>query len=168
MIDVTTYVELADGALTPVEDAAALPDPFYVEGALLLAVDGHRVMDFDLADDVLSLWYDLANLVTGYLARGTATTMLPDQPVELSMHVGDSDDDVRWSITNVPDPSTTVMNLVELLDALASGAAHFFGELSRLRPDETDTFNREAARWPALAQRGRHWSTPDSPGATDR
>ena len=116
MIEVATHVEVADGALVPIEDAAGLPDDFYVEGALLLTADGRRVMDVDLSDDVLSLWFDLGNVVMEYLANGEATTLLPDQPVELSLHVGDTDADVRWSIGNVPDPvSYTHLTLPTIL-----------------------------------------------------
>jgi hypothetical protein len=155
VIEIATYVQIPEGPVVPVKDATALADDFYVEGALLLRVDGIQVMDFDLKDDALSLWYDLANLVTAYLSDGTAMTYFPDQPIELSLLPGDDETTVRWSLTNLPHPSSTEVQLVELVESLAAGAEHFFREMARLRPDDRHYFDDERERWAALVTRAR-------------
>jgi hypothetical protein len=135
VIKIRSYLRQPDSLFAPIEDVTETPsDPRHVEGAIQLSIDEVPILDNELWDDVDQLWAYIGNMVEELVRSGHASTLFPDQPIELtfrrtgngrvlvSTHV--DDDDVRAASVDER----------ELLSALRESGSAFFQKMTTLLP----------------------------------
>lgn len=124
-----------DGALVPVAQfAGPLEDDRYVDGALVISVDGVEVLTTSQWDLIDQLWCDVVDMLRELDRTGKAHTYFPDQPLELAFeHVDKSR--VRITLTRSQnDRRSAELDRREFEAAICQAGVHFFGEMLRLSP----------------------------------
>ncbi|MFG2359784.1 hypothetical protein [Streptomyces sp. NPDC048521] len=143
MIEISTYLRNAAGEFTAVEEVTSYDgDPFYVEGALALTVNGVQLIDQSMWDYVDQLWAYLVKLTIEAKKSGRAEVLFPDQPIHLSIErVGQSDLLIRCDagdgkrVARIRDGEFTL--------ALGQAAERFFRDMLVLIPENKRGYEYE-------------------------
>ena len=134
---VKSYFKI-DDRFIPVEVfSGKFPEKHYIDGAIVLTIDGQEILTFDHWDLVDQLWCYIADGI-GKLGKGeNFETYFPDQPLLLrfeSLPGGRLQITVGHDVYNV-DSAT-------FLRVMRQGARDFFARMKELIPEWTDTWER--------------------------
>jgi hypothetical protein len=84
VIEVRTFLRNPDGTFGQLSESSAPPkDPWYVEGAIELVVDGVEVCGQAQWDLVDQLWAYICTMLEEFRTQDRVSTNFPDMPVEL-------------------------------------------------------------------------------------
>ncbi len=149
-IAIRTVLGTPKRGFTPIEDVERYDgEPEYVEGAIVMTVDGVPFLAEEDWDDVNWLWPFVVKASQDCERTGHGTVMFPDQPIEFRVERVGSDR-VRLSLSAKDLSRTAVASAPEYYGALAKAGLHFFEHLERLAPGaaESDREQIEALeRW---------------------
>lgn len=144
MTEVETFLRSPDGSFTKVEVCQEVPpDPDYVEGAIVLSVDGVEILGLPEWDYVDQLWSYLSTMLVELEAEGRAETSFPDQPIRFAVEaVGGS----RLLVTVEFGAQTrrVATDRQEFVDSLRRAGLEFFDGMARLVPG--NSYDRARAR----------------------
>ncbi|MFI9201846.1 hypothetical protein [Streptomyces sp. NPDC053048] len=133
MVEIETFLKGADGGFVQVEACHTPPtDLDYIEGAILLSIDGLEIIGLEEWDYVDQLWCYVADMVKQVRATGYAETYFPDQPIELSFRASGS----RILVTSKigAEVKRASASSVDLLDSVRVAGLSFFEKMSQLAP----------------------------------
>lgn len=133
MIEIDTFLRGPDGGFVPTASCtAAPPDPDYVEGAILLTVDGREIIGLEEWDYVDQIWAYIAEMVTQLNSSGHAETHFPDQPIKLSFQV--TRNRVLVTVETGADTKRASTPTEEFVRALKKAGLVFFEKMNELVP----------------------------------
>lgn len=140
MVEVETYIKLNDNFIKLSEFNNILPEEDnYVDGAIVLNVNGKEVLTFQHYDYIFLLW--------GFIVDGISKTNLideaiigfPDQPSEIKF-IPSAQDRVKIYID---DNMVTSIERLELLNALRNEAKLVFEKLISLNPSRKNHYLKD-------------------------
>ena len=150
LINISTYLGNPDSGFVEISEVPSYEgDSFYVEGAMELTVNGVQLIDQSMWDYIDQLWSYLVQLVIKAKASGSAEVLFPDQVIYLNIdRVGECDCLVRSRCGE--DKRAARVSVVELSDAVAQAAEHFFDSMISLIPEERKGYEHELRKVEAL------------------
>lgn len=142
MIEVGSLLKIDEGFVAIGEYHGAISEPDYVEGVMMLAVDGVVLLDERDWDLIDLLWHYVITVLEDLARSGSGETMFPDQQVVLRFErLGDHRVLISYLVPG-QTPVTAQCRLDELYSAMIAAGRHFFGEMIRLDPSG-ERFHRE-------------------------
>ncbi|GIW98767.1 MAG: hypothetical protein KatS3mg111_2100 [Pirellulaceae bacterium] len=134
---VKSYFKI-DDRFIPVETfSGEFPDKNYIDGAIVLTIDGQEIFTFEHWDLVDQLWCYIADGI-GKLREGEDfETYFPDQPLLLRFELINK----RFVRVTVGDDTYEVATET-FLKTLQRGAKEFFQRMRELLPDWNDTWEK--------------------------
>ena len=139
MVEVETFLRLGDGSFVPITDCDDSPDDSdYIEGAIALSIDGYPVIGVQEWDYVDQLWTYVSEMVRVMLQVGVSSIYFPDQPIKLEFKRQGN----RVLISREIGSSLKKFSVPEadLLNELRSAGKIFFERMSKLLPENADTY----------------------------
>lgn len=153
MVSVETYfgtpgkfLAMADWRLPP-------SDPSYIEGAIVLRINGIQVLGLEEWDDVNWLWSYIINVLEDLDSRPEASTDFPDQPLLLKFVRRPAGKIAVEVSHNSVVLSTAEADMREFLLVLEDAGANFFERLAEVIPEESTIHLRDRDRIKAAAAR---------------
>ncbi|MCE7008678.1 hypothetical protein LWC34_38575 [Kibdelosporangium philippinense] len=151
MIEVRSFLKQQDGSFQRYEETTVPPsDSDYVEGAIELVIDGVEVIGQQQWDYVDQLWAYIADMVSDLREHDEVRTTFPDMPVEFALRRTAPG---RLLVSCESSTPTRVQAVeTELVQALTQAGLAFFERMSRLLPDNAESYDlaseslREAAK----------------------
>jgi len=134
---VETYLKIDDKFILVDDYDGALPDEFYVEGAIRLEIAGQVILCEKHWDLVDQLWcYIVEGL--GHLALGEVCDIgFPDQPLRFIVEpISD------YCVEVIIGDESYRVDRQSFFGAMLEGAEKFFVAMKRLSPDASDTWER--------------------------
>lgn len=128
-----------EGSLIPAAQfVGPLEDENFVDGALVISVDGTDLITLSEWDDIVDLWCYIINMLTELKRTGRAVAGFPDQPIGLSFeHVGESR--VRIAVMfSETERRVAEADRTEFDTAIRRAGAQFFREMLRLVPGDKE------------------------------
>lgn len=146
MIEISSYLRHSSGRFTSVDSVTTPPpDSLHVEGAVELTIDGVQIMDTAMWDYVDQLWAYLSHMIPALRERGEASTLFPDQPIELTFsRQGKGRVLVTLEINGKTRRTSTEERA--LVEALRVHGSAFFSKMTRLLPENRDVYEKSLAR----------------------
>ncbi|WKU44775.1 hypothetical protein Q3V23_12190 [Streptomyces sp. VNUA116] len=153
VLEVSSFLRDSSGALLPIEQADfSIPDPSYVEGALVLSANGVEVLSLEHWDYVDQLWSYVVNMLESLKTSDSASTGFPDQPMELKFTRKGSYGVLVQSIAR-DDKRSAVVEEAELLSVLREAGVRFFDRMQELDPRSASSYAQERERLILSCQR---------------
>lgn len=139
-----------DGRFVELSEARPVANQDYVEGAIVLQIDGESVLGFDTWDDVNWLWSFLVDAIDDVRAGRAHSLMFPDQPLELKFLPRPGKGSwIRVEVSTSP-PRGRSVEREELVAAFKEAAIDYFEATPRFAP-------RNAGEADVLLKRVRGW-----------
>jgi hypothetical protein len=139
-----------DDEFVELSEARPVAKQDYVEGAIVLEIDGEAVLDVDTWDDVNWLWSFLVDAIDGVRAGKAHTLRFPDQPLEVKFLPKPGKGSwVRVEVNTRP-PRGRSVERDELVAAFKEAAIEYFEATPRLAPrnaGEADILLKRVRRW---------------------
>ncbi|MDM5175616.1 hypothetical protein PO883_00120 [Massilia sp. DJPM01] len=126
----------------PIEEwKGAIEDPEYVEGAIILTLNGKIILDESLWDDVNWFWPYIANGLPDILEGKDFQTGLPDQPITFSVkHLNDN-----WLLLHVFSKDRELVKVKikknDYLSEMARGAIDFISRIEEIAPGSVSSID---------------------------
>ncbi len=140
MIEIKSYLRMRDGRFVLVGDVGNPPsDPYHVEGAVELTINGVPIIDREMWDYVDQLWAYLGDMVLRFREKGEASTYFPDQPIKLSFS-RHGRGRVLVSLAINRDSRAASVEEDELIEALRHHGISFFDKMKILLPDNVEGY----------------------------
>jgi hypothetical protein len=137
MTFVESYFKIDDRFVPIGEFSGEFPDKDYIDGAIVLRIDGQDILTFEHWDLVDQLWCEISQGL-GKLAKGQdADVPFPDQPLRLRFDWLSA----RCIRVTVGDESYDV-DSTTFLSTMKRGAKEFFSRMKELLPEWSDTWDR--------------------------
>jgi len=134
MVVVESYIREDEEFIAIGEYKGPIKDPDYVDGAVVLSVDGNYVFIREAWDDINHFWPYLISATLDVLHGRTGSFFYPDQPIPVTLTPIASGTRVLVSVKDV-NPRLANVDTCELCTAIAAGARYFFNHFLRLVPD---------------------------------
>ncbi len=134
---VETYLKIGDEFVPVKQFSGALPDDYYLDGAIYCRINDRDVLTLHHWDLVDQLW---AYIIEGMLmiARGEDYDVyFPDQPLRLRLRLLS-----RRVVEVTVGGCSQKVDVHTLVRAMADGAVQFFTEMKRILPDASDTWRK--------------------------
>jgi hypothetical protein len=139
-----------DGEFVELAEARPVARQDYVEGAIVLEIDGEPVLDVDTWDDVNWLWSFLVDAIEDVRVGKAHTLRFPDQPLELRFLPRPGKGAwVRVEVSTKP-PRGRSVEREKLVAAFKGAAIEYFEATPRFAP-------RNAGEADVLLKRVRGW-----------
>ncbi|MGW2869927.1 hypothetical protein [Kitasatospora sp. NPDC001225] len=133
MIEIETFLRGADGEFVAVETCRnPPPDPYYIEGAIRLSIEGKEIIGVRHHDYVDQLWCYIAEMSAKLASSSYAETYFPDQPIKLSFQAEGRRVLVTAKIG--ADVRKANASLAEFREAIKAAGLSFFTKMSELAP----------------------------------
>lgn len=150
MIVVDSFLKVGDGFVPIADHQGRIDDPYYIEGAIELVVDGVAVLGLPEWDLVDQLWHYIVDCLEQLNVSEAAETTFPDQPIWLRFRrVG-----AGWVRVSLAVPGDTTVDATAKVDefftAMIAGAERFFEALARIEPANRSSHQGLLARLSTL------------------
>jgi len=123
-IECKSYLKIGNEFVPLTNFKGALPDEFYVDGAIHLKINGTVLLDQTLWDLVDQLWAYIVNGIEALSEGKSHICFFPDQPVEMKFEpVGEGC--VLFSV-DAAERRTVVVDRQELIKSILEEANAFF------------------------------------------
>jgi len=120
VIDVTTKLKVHDRFVS-VGEVESIADPSYIDGAIVLTIDGRKIIDEEQWDLVDQLWCYFVHLIDDVYSNGSGEFYFPDQPLPVRCVTVDESYGARV-VLSVGDKSSPVTSLIDIRDAFCAEA----------------------------------------------
>ncbi|MCF3106004.1 hypothetical protein IPZ58_31185 [Streptomyces roseoverticillatus] len=146
MLEVESFLRDSNGDLLPIEQADfSIPDPSYIEGALVVSANGIEVVSLEYWDYIDQLWSYIINMLERLKASDSASSGFPDQPIELKFARKGSYGVLVQSIAR-GDKRSVMVEEYELLSVLREAGVKFFDRMEELDPRSASSYALERER----------------------
>jgi hypothetical protein len=140
MIEVRSLLRQPDGSFEPYQESdVPPPDPYYVEGAIELVVDGIEVIgqaEWDLVDQ---LWAYIADMLKQLREKNEVRTGFPDAARDLVIRRTSPGRVLVACESSNPRQAPAVE--ADLVRALAEAGIAFFEKVSKLLPENVSAYD---------------------------
>ena len=131
---VESYIKYGDRFVPIAEANAPVADPFYIEGALCISVNGQELLTLAHADLIDQLWLYVVDGLERLRRGELFETYFPDQPTKLSIRPLGTQLLLLTVQAGIGDMSVQA-DRQDVLTALADGAHRFFSAFDRVEPN---------------------------------
>jgi hypothetical protein len=139
-----------DGKFVSTSEARPVRDPVYVEGAIVLEIDGDEILGVHTWCDVNWLWAFLVDAMDDVRAGKPHSLMFPDQPLRLKFLPKPGKGSwLRVEVSTSPPCGGSVQRDA-LVAAFKAGAIEYFEATPRFAPrnaGEADVLLKRVRRW---------------------
>ena len=145
MITIRTFLRSSEGTFQQVDACEAPPaDPYYIEGAVELNIDGVEIIGRPEWDYVDQLWAYIANMMHALRTQDKASTYFPDQPILLTFERRGN----RVVVSAEAGESTRRASAdeSELFAAVRTAGREFFEKMSDLVPSNPGGYQISLAK----------------------
>lgn len=146
MIKVTSYLKENDSFLPIEEFSGEIVDTDYIEGAIFLVVNGKPVLTLQHWDYVDQLWAYIIDGLESISKNEDFETYFPDQPLELKFN------NVNFNRVKIVLDGTEIVsiNKKEFVTSIKRASIHFFKELTKILPKESEYYSQFIKRVEAI------------------
>ncbi|GGX68653.1 hypothetical protein [Streptomyces hiroshimensis] len=145
MLTVATSLRSSNGSFASLDQMESpVPDPDYIEGALVVTVDGVEILSREHWDYVDQLWSYVVSMLEGLKESDSVATGFPDQPIEFKF----SRKGARVLVQSVVNGRTlsALVGEGELLSAFRDAGGEFFRRMVELVPGAAAFYAMEEGR----------------------
>jgi hypothetical protein len=144
MLTIDTYLRI-DGRFVPIGSfVGSIPDPDYVEGAIVIKYDGFELMGLQHWDYVDQLWAYIVDAILEVADGKSFECHFPDQPISMKFKSADSSL-VEISVDVQGGKSISLERQI-FLRGFSSAASDFFASMKRILPQASATWDDYAER----------------------
>lgn len=149
MIQVESWLKVADDLVSVQEFTGPIPDQDYIEGAIELIISHKPVLTRDMIDYIDQLWAYFIRGLEEVVAGREFSTYYPDMPLQIILRPHGRDvtvivDPQQWNrIASAP--------LDALVDAMVPAGILFFEKLRQYAPSNRSRYDRNIDNLTALA-----------------
>ena len=142
---VKSFFKIEDRFIPINEFEGKLPDDFYIDGAIICTIEGHKILTFKHWDLVDQLWYYIIEGLIELRAKRDFECYFPDQPLLYSFKPQEKG---MVKITIDKDPYT--VNAERFIKLAAENAIEFFLKMKVLLPRQNSDWDLHLGRAKSL------------------
>ncbi len=138
MIEIESYLKRDDQFIPIDEFTGLVEDDFYVEGALVLRVDGNEIMDLSHYDLIDQLWVYFMNHLEKVLsgAASVSSGTFPDQPLKIEVESVFKNAKLKIKLYDPQKTRQCIVETNEFLKVFCEAGEKFFEKMKVANPGD--------------------------------